>query len=162
LAKAKALLCSGVDASFQDESGRTPLFMAAESNDLSMCELLLGFDADPLRLNHQGRTALMASCDRGAEPCALLLAPLGSALQLDQRGSSALMMAARFGSARICQVLLPLSNLLQANQDGITAIDYAKFYKHSHLSAMFLSWSEARALGLSCPLLALSSGSARL
>jgi len=114
----------------RDDSGSTPLMIAAgNKNALELTRLLLAkFDAKFLHAKHGN--ALMAAVSDGNVEGVKLLMPVSDLFAKDGDGRTALMHAARYGHEKIVSMLLPLSDALEKDNKGENALMHAARGKH--------------------------------
>ena len=79
------MLLKGVDVQSQDESGRTPLHIAARENDSEVAEVLIQQGADPNAKNNDGWTPLHTAAVNNAAAVAEVLIQQGGRPQCQKR-----------------------------------------------------------------------------
>ncbi len=101
------LLKAGVSVDVRDESGRTPLMLAALSGSTVMTDYLLGKKAAPDAADLQGGTALMFAAENSEQRVLQSLLKAGASVDLaDQAGHRALHRAILGGQAGALEALL--------------------------------------------------------
>lgn len=121
------LLSAGVSARQTDKHGRTPFFMAVNSDCLPCARRLLPH-SDINQITNTGNTALILAAGRGnAEITAWLLAQ-GADLEVrNERGNTAVMDAVTANHRQVVRLLLDArANVTRKNRNGVSALDMAR------------------------------------
>lgn len=139
IAVAKKAVEQGVDIDIQDQSGRTPLMLAAYNGHSDMIRYLLEKGADLSESDNQGRTPLIfASSGPYPETVKLLLENDADPNKTDKaEGWSALMWAAAEGNEQVVRVLLEHgADPTLRDKDDETARDFATDNGHAKVAEL--------------------------
>ncbi len=137
LSEVRSLLESATanDVNAAGESAMTALLWAAEDNDTTLAELLLGAGADPNIANRYGITPLwLAATNGGTALVKLLLEHGADASAALPHGETALMAAARSGDVESIRALLAAGAAPDASEssNGETAVMWAAAEDHAY------------------------------
>jgi len=94
---AQALIAAGADVNQFDETGMTPLMIAASEGRVAMTRLLLDAHADVNLVGQDGTTALMRAASANRRDEIQLLLQHGAAVDAKNAGGMTALMAAAFG-----------------------------------------------------------------
>lgn len=121
------LLKQGVTADKTDAFGKTPFFMAVESDCRACAELLLPYD-DVNRTTSSQNTPLMVAARNGnAEMVAWLLEQKADSKARNKQGDSALIEAVKANSITTAKALMAAgASPTRKNKIGLSAVDFAK------------------------------------
>ncbi len=129
---ARALIEAGAPVDAEDGTGRTPLMIAAETNQRDLAELLLAHHANPRLVSSSGETVLTALVRNPVQNVELLDVLLGPPHQvpINLTGGpnqvTALMVAAGSGSVGWTQLLLERkASVVKRSKDRRFPIDFA-------------------------------------
>lgn len=133
---AKRLISTaGLEIDATDESGRTPILVAADNGQAALVELLIRNNANLDRMDDAGSSAVLLAAERGhAEVVRALIKAGANVEQLDASGQSALHLAAWNGADEVVSELLSFSDLLDLKtQTGYTALHAAAWNGHAQV-----------------------------
>jgi ankyrin repeat protein len=129
-----ALLELGADIEGTDSWMRTPLFRAAATGKIQVCELLLENYAEPnpkMAYSDWVMPVLHVACFKGHAVVVELLEAYGADPEaLDEYGCTALFVAAEYGKLDVCQSLIRLSANIEAKANGHSVLSIAARYGH--------------------------------
>lgn len=125
----KQLLAEGADSNSYNESGLTPLMLAAGDGDDALCEILLDAGANLHAQDNENFTALIwAAHFANPTTCQLLIKAGAHVNAQDAKGKTALMRAAEWSTGlRTCKTLLQFGAEPEiVNEHNKRAIEVAK------------------------------------
>ncbi|MEM7572893.1 MAG: ankyrin repeat domain-containing protein [Bacteroidota bacterium] len=116
----------GVDLNQENQSGWTPLMVAASENELEITQMLVDGGAEIDHINRNGMTALIEAADEGSYSVAKYLINQGADLNLGIRyGRNAVVMAASEGHPEILELLLDAGAKLETSGEAYPVLHAA-------------------------------------
>eukprot|EP00928_Gymnodinium_smaydae_P055376 TRINITY_DN38936_c0_g1_i1.p1 TRINITY_DN38936_c0_g1~~TRINITY_DN38936_c0_g1_i1.p1 ORF type:complete len:923 (+),score=150.02 TRINITY_DN38936_c0_g1_i1:87-2855(+) len=131
-----ASACSaGADLDAQDDTGRTPLFIATKSNLPSAVAVLAAFGADPLIPDDSGKFAIFHAKKNSLFDVVPVLREFGGTARKKSAAlERVLLRAAYYGNVAACKSLLERGASSQAkSKKGISVMNIAKRVGHSDI-----------------------------